>query len=158
METDLEYVKGTFKTNTDLVKKATAGIQPDHWYLKPSDSSNHLLWVAGHLIVSRAGVLKALGSEWSVPWNALFVRGAKPAAPDDYPRPEEIQEAWNNVSEQLSTVLAGVSADLLARPHEKPTFDGKVGGFVAFLAFHETYHVGQVAYLRKWLGYGQLVG
>jgi len=30
--------------------------------------------------------------------------------------------------------------------------------FVAFLAFHETYHVGQVSYLRKWLGYGQSVG
>ena len=26
------------------------------------------------------------------------------------------------------------------------------------IADHETYHVGQVAYLREWLGYGQSVG
>lgn len=25
-------------------------------------------------------------------------------------------------------------------------------------SFHETFHVGQMSYLRKWLGYGQAVG
>jgi hypothetical protein len=39
-----------------------------------------------------------------------------------------------------------------------PSFDGKVSGLVAFLAFHETYHVGQVSYLKKWLGCVQTVG
>lgn len=158
METAIEYVQGMFKTNTDLVNKATDGIQPEHWFLKPGDSSNHLLWVAGHLVVSRGTVLKALGSEWSSPWASLFARGAKPVARDQYPGIEEIQKAWNDVAEQLSATLASLSADVLAKPHDKPTFDGKVGGFVAFLAFHETYHVGQVCYLKKWLGYGQTVG
>jgi hypothetical protein len=51
-----------------------------------------------------------------------------------------------------------VPAEVLAKPHDKPTFDGKVGGFIAFLAFHEAYHAGQVSYLRKWLGHGQLTG
>jgi hypothetical protein len=31
-------------------------------------------------------------------------------------------------------------------------------GAIVFLNYHETYHVGQMAYLRKWLGYSQLVG
>ena len=49
---------------------------------------------------------------------------------------------------------------MLAKPAPKgpPSFDGKISGLVAFLAFHEAYHVGQVTYLRKWLGYGQSVG
>ena len=158
MGTDIEFVQGMFKTNTELVKKATAGIQPEHWYRKPGDSSNHLLWVAGHLVVSRGTVLKGMGWEWSAPWAPLFARGAKPVAKDQYPGIEEIRKAWNEVSEQLTASLASVPADVLAKPHDKPTFDGTVGGFVAFLAFHETYHVGQVGYLRKWLGYGQTVG
>jgi hypothetical protein len=51
-------------------------------------------------------------------------------------------------------------ADVLAKaaPNAGFSFDGKIGGLIAFLAFHETYHVGQLSYLRKWLGYGQLVG
>jgi uncharacterized damage-inducible protein DinB len=152
------FIDGMFKTNTDLVKKATEGIRPDEWFLKPGDDSNHLMWVAGHLVVSRGGALKALGSEWSTPWRSLFVRGAKPAPQDQYPGVEEIRKAWIEVSDKLAASLATVPADVLAKPHDKPTFDGKVGGFVAFLAFHETYHVGQASYLRKWLGYGQIVG
>jgi len=31
--------------------------------------------------------------------------------------------------------------------------DGTTGGVINFLAFHETYHVGQLAYLRCWLGH-----
>ena len=105
-------------------------------------------------------MLKTLGSEWSALWTSLFARGAKLAPPDEYPGIEEIRKAWKDVSEQLSTSLAGVPADALAKPvpEGKPSFDGKIGGVVAFLAFHETYHVGQVSYLRKWLGYGQTVG
>ncbi len=160
MDRDFLYVDGMFKTNTDLVKKATDVIRPEHWFPKPGDASNHLMWVAGHLVVSRGGVLKTLGSEWSAPWSSLFARGAKQAAHDQYSGVEEIRSAWNGVSEQLSATLANVSADVLSKPvpNGKPSFDGKVGGLVAFLAFHETYHVGRVSYLRKWLGYGQTVG
>ena len=158
MDTDLGYVSGMFKTNTDLVKRATDGIRPEQWLLKPGDISNHLMWVAGHLIVSRGAVLQGLGSAWSAPWSPLFARGAKLAAPDQYPGIEEILKAWDEVSEQLAASLASAPTDVLSKPHEKPSFDGKVGGFVAFLALHETYHVGQLGYLRKWLGYGQMVG
>ena len=66
--------------------------------------------------------------------------------------------AWAEVSAQLPAILANAPPELLAAPHDKPTFDGNTAGFVAFLAYHEAYHVGQVAYLRKWLGHGQLVG
>jgi uncharacterized damage-inducible protein DinB len=160
MDTDLRYIESMFKTNTDLVKKATEGISPEHWFLKPADVSNHLMWVQGHLVWSRGNVLKTLGAEWSAPWNSLFGRGAKQAVQDKYPGVEEIRKAWNEVSERISASLAAAPAEALAKPapNGAPTFDGRVSGLVAFLAFHETYHVGQVSYLRKWLGYGQTVG
>ena len=76
----------------------------------------------------------------------------------EYPPAEEVRKAWADVSSELPKSLASASPELLEKPHDKPTFDGKLGGFIAFLAFHETYHVGQVGYLRKWLGFGSLVG
>jgi hypothetical protein len=39
-----------------------------------------------------------------------------------------------------------------------PTADGKLSGVVHFLAFHETYHVGQAAYVRSWLGHSGIMG
>jgi uncharacterized damage-inducible protein DinB len=158
MDTNLGYISRLYATNTGLVKKATEGIPPEHWFRQPGEDSNHLMWIAGHLVYSRVGSLKALGSVWSTPWIALFGRGGKLTTKDQYPAIEEVRGAWNEVSEQLAASLADASTDVLARPHGTPSFDGTVGGFVAFLALHETYHVGQVGYLRKWLGYGQTAG
>ena len=64
MDTNFGYISGTFKTNTDIVNRATEGILPEHWFIKPGEVSNHLMWVAGHLVASRGTVLKTLGSEW----------------------------------------------------------------------------------------------
>jgi hypothetical protein len=48
----------------------------------------------------------------------------------------------------------------LAKPASFPvlTGDKTKRGAIVFLNYHETYHIGQMAYLRKWLGYSQLVG
>lgn len=160
MNTDFANIAGMFKTNTGIVKKAVEEISREHWFRRPGDDSNHLMWVAGHLIVSRQGVLKSLDTEWSFPWSSLFSRGAKLTTPEQYPGVEEIRNAWEDVSNRLLASLSSASAEVLAKPAPQgpPTFDGKISGLVAFLAFHETYHVGQVSYLRKWLGYGQSVG
>jgi len=147
METDFVNIKGMFETNTDIVKKAIEGVSPEQWFLRPGDDSNHLMWVAGHLVVSRGAVLKSLGTEWAVPWSSLFTRGAKLAVHGQYPAVEEIRSAWDEVSAKLLASLASAPANVLAKPAPKgpPSFDGKVSGLVAFLAFHETYHVGQVS-------------
>jgi uncharacterized damage-inducible protein DinB len=160
METNFANIESMFKTNTDIVKKAILDIAPEHWFLKPGNDSNHLMWVAGHLVVHRGAVLKSLGAEWETSWSSLFTRGAKLATQDQYPAVEEIQGGWDDVSAKLMASLAETNANVLGQPAPKgpPSFDGKISGLVSFLAFHETYHVGQVSYLRKWLGYGQSVG
>ena len=160
METDFANIEGIFNTNTGIVKKAIDGILLKQWFLRPGDDSNHLMWVAGHLVVHRGAVVKSLGAQWETSWSSLFTRGAKLAAQDQYPAVEEIRNAWDEVSTKLLASFTEATTDLLAKPAPKgsPSFDGKISGLVAFLGFHETYHVGQVSYLRKWLGYGQSVG
>jgi uncharacterized damage-inducible protein DinB len=160
MSTDNSTLVSGLKTNSQLYKKATDGIPAEKWLIRPSDDSNHLLWIAGHIVAHRAIMSKLLGRQWSAPWETLFVRGAKLAAPEELPSVEEIQRAWGEVSEMLKTSLASAPAEVLARPVEKqvPSFDGTIGGSIAFLSLHETYHMGQMSYLRKWLGYGQVVG
>ena len=160
MEQDFANIAGMFKFNTDIAGKAITDVNPEHWFQSPGDGSNHLMWVVGHLVVHRARVLKTLGGEWSSSWSSLFNRGAERVADKEYPSVEEMRNAWNQVSASLSAALRDSSPDVLAKPAPAgpPSFDGKVSGTVAFFAFHDTYHVGQVSYLRKWLGYGQSVG
>jgi uncharacterized damage-inducible protein DinB len=104
--------------------------------------------------------LKMLGSPWERPWLSLFARGAKLPAPSEFPSSEEILLGWQQVSANLTAALESASDEVLSAPapEKSPSFDGKVSGMVVFLAFHEAYHVGQVSYLRRWLGHGQIVG
>jgi uncharacterized damage-inducible protein DinB len=158
VESDLRYVEGMFKNNSDLVTRAIEGIPSEHWMRRPGDASNNLIWVVGHLIWARGALLRTLGSEWSRPWAKQFARGGKSDETLQYPAVEEMRNTWSESGLELATDLPKATPELLAKPHDKPTFDGTLGGYVAFMAFHETYHVGQVSYLRKWLGHGQLIG
>ena len=159
MSAELLNIAGIFKTNTELFKKTLQGIPPERLFDRPGKDSNHMLWIAGHVVVHRAHVPKMLGQEWSTPWEGLFLRGAKLTAHEQYPGIAEIMQSWDEVTGKLASSLAGASPESLAAPRSKGiTFDGKVGGAIAFLSLHESYHVGQMAFLRKWLGYGQAVG
>ena len=160
METGLEHVEGMFRANTDIINKAIADVATEDWFRKPGDDSNHLMWVMGHLIVHRGLTLKVLGGQWDASWAPLFARGAERVADDEYPSSEEMKTAWQQVSGDLVDAVRNAPADLLANAAAagSPSFNGKVSGNIALLAFHDAYHAGQVGFLRKWLGYGRTVG
>lgn len=160
MSTEFATIASMFKTNAQVFDKAVQGIEPEKWLVRPSHNSNHLTWIAGHVVVHRAIVAKMLGLQWSALWEQLFTRGAKLAGPEQYPRPAELQRSFQEVSEKLASVLPGISEETLhsAVPKGQPSLDGTVGGSIALLCLHESIHVGQMTYLRKCLGYEPAFG
>jgi len=148
-----------FKTNEDFFQRTIKDVPDDKWLVQMDEGSNHLLWIVGHMLVARANVPKMMGETWSAPWEKLFVRGAKRVSPEQYPSPAEIRKAWDEVAEKMSTAFA-TKTGALASPAKEgaPTLDGTMAGTVGFLCLHETYHVGQLGYLHKWLGCGQAIG
>lgn len=161
METSFSNIKGMFKFNTDIINKAITDVKAEDWFRTPGDDSNHLLWLLGHVVVHRGMVLKMLGADWNTDWSSMFARGAERRVDaSEYPSVEEMRDAWSQVSEQLKTTLNDSSAEALgsSSPEGMPSFDKTVSGSVAFFAFHDCYHTGQMSFLRKWLGYGQTVG
>ncbi len=160
MSTAFGTIANMFNTNAQAFEKATQGVPPDQWLVRPGNDSNHLAWITGHVVVHRAMVARILGFQWTAPWEKLFARGAKLVAPDQYPKPDELQRSFQEVSGKLTSALPKVSEELLRKPvpKDQPSLDGTAGGSIALLCLHETYHVGQLAYVRKWLGHGQAVG
>jgi hypothetical protein len=161
MTNEILNIAHQFKTNTGLFKRSTEGIPAERWLEKPGNDSNHLLWVAGHVAYSRGQIVKTLGTPWTDPWSGLFAGGTKGDGQNQYPEPAEIARVWDEVSEKLTAALNAATPEVLAQPAaagRAPQFDGKVSGKIAFLSLHEAYHLGQMGFLRKWLGYGQTVG
>lgn len=148
-----------FGLNDFLLKKAVDGLTADDLLRAPGDESTPALWLLGHITDSRSGLAVMLGVERERYRHDLFGRGTR-MRPETCPPVEEILAAYDEATAQLAERFEAVTADELAAPapRDLPTPDKSLGGAVAFLAFHETYHVGQLAYLRKWLGRGALVG
>ena len=157
---ELATTIGLFNANTNLFQKVVHGLSEKSWLAQPGPESNPLLWIAGHVVVHRALVPHIVGMEWSAPWQGLFARGAKRVASGAYPAPGEIQRAWSEISAKLPMAFERMTTELLRRPKFEGamSLDGTVGGTVSVLSLHESYHIGQIGYLRKWLGHGPTIG
>jgi len=157
---DFGITAAMFSRSTAIFSKTIDGIPAEKWLVQPSVDSNHLLWIAGHVVVHRGLAARLLGVEWSAAWEKLFARGKTRVGADQYPPAAHIQDAWKEVSEKLTSALANADAQALSNPAlpGTPSLDGTVGGTLSFLCFHEIYHVGQMCYLGKWLGCGQALG
>jgi len=151
---------GTFRYNTDFLTKMVADLSPEEWLKHPGENTNHVAWIMGHLAYCRGRTLHFVGTEWSRPILENFGRGKKRMEDSAYPAAESLLSAWTDSGHALAAALENASEDLLAQPATQgpPSLDGKISGIVNFMAYHETYHVGQASYLRAWLGHKGLMG
>ncbi len=140
-----------FKRNEAMLAKSIEGLSTEQWTHRPQESSNSALWILGHIVWARSRALKLLGVDWTADWLKHFERGSKPEDALHYPPPEEVQAAWKELCASLPAALEAVPAEAMAVATQppSPSLDGTVGGMVGFLAMHETYHVGQVVYVRR---------
>lgn len=156
----IEGAAQSYRYNDKFLVDSVNGLSDEEWHRSPSACTNHMGWIVGHLIWARKSLLGRLGAEWSAPWVGLYARGAKPDDSVPRPLPAELMSAWSEVAGVLKGALESATDEMLSQPAAQgpPSADGKVSGIVNFLAFHETYHVGQAAYLRCWLGHKGVMG
>ena len=147
-----------FAFSDSLVLQALEGPTYEELWRPLTTSNNPLLWVAGHIVQSRAMVLQMLGEQAETGWGSLFDRGAKIGNPKEYPSGPEVARVMREISPRLHTALA-FQDEQLSRPASL-----QIPGLttltdeLAFFALHDAYHVGQLAYVRKGLGYPGLAG
>jgi hypothetical protein len=154
MHASIWTVGEQFRITTNLFIKAMSGVEKDVAMRRPGPVSNPLLWMAGHVIQFRSRLLTLLGVPRVYPWGSVFDTGAKVGAADLYPSPAELVALWEEQSELLMDRLAALSeADLAAPPTARvPSTDATLRGAIGYFSLHEAYHVGQMGYVRKWLG------
>jgi uncharacterized damage-inducible protein DinB len=148
-----------FAFSDSLVLQALEGLTHEELWRPLTTSNNALLWVAGHIAQTRAVVLQMLGEQAEAGWGSLFDRGAKIGNPKEYPSGSEVARVMREISPRLHTALAALQDEQLSRPASLPIPGLKtLTDELAFFALHDAYHVGQLAYVRKGLGYPGLTG
>jgi hypothetical protein len=151
----LEFAR---KVSNDMLK----GIPEDKLTFQPSPTDNHALWVMGHLAGTDAWMISTLSIPGAhVPESIVkaFGSGTKPSATGNPPA-GEVRKAY---SDSRTAVLGW----LREAPDSSLSLDltQKTGGFASDpidamfkLAWHEGWHMGQVANVRKALGLPNVVG
>jgi hypothetical protein len=154
VEPGLAPVFHQFRDTTRLYVRALEGVGRDALLTRPGPRSNPLLWVAGHLVQQRTRLLGALGPARQIPWDDLFGTGSIIGDLKVYPSIGELDAVWRSATDELLRRMESINAATLAAPSPEwlRSQDGTLLGALAFAAMHEAYHVGQMGFLRKWLG------
>jgi uncharacterized damage-inducible protein DinB len=153
MQPALAPIAEIYSLNTDLVLNSIAGVSEAHAAERPLPGTNSLAFLLAHATDARYFVAALLGRPGANPLAEIEATGIDDAG--ELPALSELRAFWLAASAHLETALEGASAsDLAATPGQGfPVGDPTVLGALTFLAQHESYHVGQMALLRKGLGY-----
>jgi len=148
-----------FKINENLISRALEGVSDEQLWTRPSQHNNPILWLIGHLVRTRARLLSAIGEPFDTGWGDAFARGSTVEERANYPTRDQIARMMVEVSPRLYTRLESLTDAELERPASGPVPSIKtVADLATFLTMHESYHVGQLSYIRKGLGLPGLVG
>jgi hypothetical protein len=148
-----------YKINNVMVERTLEGLSEDELWQRPA-GGNPIAWLIGHLAETRGSLMSRIGAPWHPGWGAKFSRGSMVGDRSAYPSPAEITAAWKATPRLMRDVFAQLTEARLGEPPSGPAFPGvnTISDQIAFLAFHEAYHVGQMAYVRKAIGRSAIAG
>ncbi len=148
------------KINAYLYRGALEGLSQEKLHRLPSDHSNPMIWVAGHILNSRVNLARYLGAEAHCLWSELFKRSSRLQPASAYPALDELLECWKTTNSALKARFRELTPEELSgpSPSQRSVEVDTLGSGISFLIWHESYHIGQMGYLRKWLGYEGLAG
>ena len=141
------------KLNTRLFMNTLAGVNELQSEKRISEHNNSLKWIATHTVWARYNLLAFLGKPDKNPYSQLFEKFRAYDPSDSYPTLQELKDEWQKASSLLEAALKSVTSEQLAA---ESSFKGPVGdqtnlGALAFLTQHESYDVGQLGLLKKYL-------
>lgn len=97
MNPSIATVAALYKMDNSFFQNGIGNLDNETAMKKISESTNPIMWMAGHLTSIRYHLLNLLGEKEEFPWPKLFDDGF--AAEKDYPEMSKIADAWNEISD-----------------------------------------------------------
>jgi hypothetical protein len=150
----------TFARRT--INKFFGGIPDDKLTAQAPGLPNHALWTQGHLACTAAWALSLItGEKDAVPehYNGLFGMNSSPADdPGRYPPAVEVRGYFDSTFDKLVAAASKLNDAALDQPVEAGGFAKDKGELLTRCAWHEGWHLGQIADLRRALGLPPAMG
>jgi uncharacterized damage-inducible protein DinB len=143
-----------YELNTDLLLNCLADLTDAEARQRLSGVGNSVAFLAAHLTDTRHFLVTRLGHPLPNPLARYLAEAQGIEDIREWMTLEEIRGAWLSVSAHLHDVLDKLAAADLGKPgaHRFPIGDSTPLGMLTFLAQHDSYHVGQIGFIRRQLG------
>jgi uncharacterized damage-inducible protein DinB len=154
MDPRLAPLADVLHLNTRLLRNSLDGVDDALARQRVVPGTNHLAFLTAHLADARHFLASTLGVPLENPLAAQLQYGKTLDEVGELPPLAELVAAWDRVSAHLADKAPGIGASRLDADSglRFPVQDRTVLGAVAFLVQHDSYHIGQMAFLRRQLG------
>jgi hypothetical protein len=111
-----------------------------------------MAFIACHLLDARHYLAEYTGRATEKPFKAILegAKGIEDIA--EFPTLIDIRSEWQAIAEILSEHLSNLDDETLTKDssQEFPIGDSTILGGITFLLEHESHHIGQLAFLRRY--------
>jgi hypothetical protein len=153
MKKSTYHLELVLNLNERLFLNALHGVDDEAANERVTDHNNPMIWIATHTVWARYNMLVFLGKPAKNPFSGKFENFKAYDAADNYPSLEIVKQEWQNATRLLKEALQDVTEEILAAdsPQKTPIGESTNGGTFTFLVQHESYDIGQMAFLKKFL-------
>ena len=154
MDPSLAPLAALLRLNTGLFLNAVADLDEVAATARPNAHTNNVGFIGGHLVETRAWTSRYLGLEETSPFGGVLEHATAMEDIAALPSLAAIRAAWRDLSPRLEARVEMLTeGELMGLSSQRfPGVPETMLGSIAFLVQHESYHIGQLAYLRKFLG------
>ena len=142
--------------NLGIIKAQTEGLSHTDSLLQLAFRGNCLNWVLGHIASNRNMMLRFLGEEaiLSEAHAERYGYGSEPVCgdADDILTLEQLLTALEQSQSALAARLEKITAEEMAREEQSFLGTTTLDQLIFYLYWHESYHTGQLEYLRQLAG------
>lgn len=158
MKEEIRVLTNILKLNTKLCKNCFEGIDEEAALKRINSSSNSMNFILLHMLDARYYIAKFAGVHCTSPYKEKL-KDIKNI--NDYKDPiktGELLEYWNEISGLLHDALINCDEEELSKESRLkfPVDDKTKLGGITFFVQHDSYHLGQLALLRKELGFNAM--
>lgn len=151
-----------FTMSSYVLERNLEGLSHEDSLRQPVPGGNCLNWVMGHIVQARNRTLKLVGAKPLFEFEKFAAYEWDPVTSAEGALPfDELVENYKMLQEPLLEGIKGLrEEDMAAKAQFGPTSDPDetVGSMLPKVAFHEAYHVGQTAMLRRLAGHPGALG
>jgi len=151
MDPRVQPLAAILRLNTRLFLNCLDGLSDEMARVRHASGVNSATFIAAHVTDSRFFILKTLGGTLANPLSASLDKAKSIDDITDWPTLHTIRAAWTEVSSAIDGQLVASTPDDLLTPVDArfPGVERTRLGALTFLVQHDSYHLGQLALLRK---------